>query len=356
MQFPRFPAARLATGLMLVFAMAAVLRADTLTLGNGDEVSGKLIRADAKAIIFNADLMGNITLQWKQIRTLNTAAGVVVIAVKGPPVSGTLTYANGQLYILPAAGPEIIWPLKRVHLILSPVLFNRYIARHPNAFQGWHGAIAGGLSFVSATQSSRSYTTTINLTRPIPNVSWLPPRSNTQFSLQETYGSLTQPGFPEVKTSVFSTQLEQDKYFSGQFFVLGRGQLDHNFAQGLQLQQSYGSGIGWTALPNLNLKVDLHVTIQQFFAAPRARFLASDIAETYARKFGAVQLTEALSADPSYTQSNAFQATGSTAFAVPIYKRLGFQTTLSDSYLGNPQPGFRHNSFQFSTGLQVTLP
>lgn len=350
-------AARFASGLALVLALSTFLRAaDTLTLGNGDEVAGKLVRADAHAIVFDADLMGNITLQWSQIQTLNTSASLVVIGVKGAPVTGTLSYADGKLYILPPVGEELIWPLQRIHMILAPPLYKHYIVQHPNALQAWHGAIAGGFSFVSATQSSRSYTASINLTRPIPDVSWLPPRSNTQFSLQETYGSLSQPGYPQVKTSVFTSQLEQDQYFSRQFFALVRGQLDHNFAQGLQLQQSYGSGVGWTAFSNFNLKADVHLTIQQFLTAPRTRFLASDLTETYARKLGSVQWTESLSAQPSYTNARAFQASGSTTFAIPIYKRLGFNTTVTDSYIGNPQPGFRRNSLQVSTGLQINVP
>lgn len=359
-----------APGLTLILILAALapdLRAGTLTLANGDQVAGTVVRADAKIIVFNAALMGNLSLQWKQIRTLNTSANVVVIGTEGAPITGQLSYADATLYILPPVGREIIWPLKKLRLLLSPALYKHYVVRRPNIVQAWHGAIAGGFSFINATQSSRSYTASINLTRPIPDVSWLAPRSNTQFSLQETYGSLTQPASGnqpalQVKTSVFTVNLEQDQYFSRRLFILGRAQLDHNYAQGLQLQQSYGSGVGWTAFANFDLKVDLHLTMQQFLptasapAAPRTRFLAADFAEAYARKLGRLQWSESISAAPSITSGNAFQTNGTTTFAVPIYKLLGFNTTLTDSYLQNPQPGFRHNSLQLSTGLQINLP
>ncbi|MGH9527515.1 MAG: DUF481 domain-containing protein, partial [Terriglobales bacterium] len=162
------------------------------------------------------------------------------------------------------------------------------------------------------------------------------------------------------KTSVFTAALEQDQYFSRSLFVLAQAQLDHNFAQGLQLQQSYGPGIGWTAFRNFDLKMDLHLTIEQFLAAPRTTFLAASIAETYTRALGPLHWSESISAQPPITNGqatgNTFQANGTTTVSVPIYKRLGFNTTLTDSYLGNPQPGFRHNSLQFSTGLQINLP
>ncbi|MGH9505603.1 MAG: DUF481 domain-containing protein [Terriglobales bacterium] len=357
-----------APGLMLILALAALapaLRAGTLTLANGDQVAGTLVRADAKQIVFNANLMGNLNLQWKQIRTLNTSAALVVIPNRGRPVTGEISYSAGKLYILPPAGQEIIWPVTGINLILTTALYKHYIVQRPNLLQGWHGSIAGGFGFVSATQSSQSYTASVNLTRPIPDVNWLLPRSNTQFSLQETYGSLTQPATAtepalQVKTSVFTAALEQDQYFSRSLFVLAQAQLDHNFAQGLQLQQSYGPGIGWAAFRNFDLKMDLHLTIEQFLAAPRTTFLAASIAETYTRALGPLHWSESISAQPPITNGqatgNTFQANGTTTVSVPIYKRLGFNTTLTDSYLGNPQPGFRHNSLQFSTGLQINLP
>jgi hypothetical protein len=39
-----------------------------------------------------------------------------------------------------------------------------------------------------------------------------------------------------------------------------------------------------------------------------------------------------------------------------VYKRLSLAVSTLDTFLNNPPPGFKKNSFQFTTGLTYTLP
>ena len=71
-----------------------------------------------------------------------------------------------------------------------------------------------------------------------------------------------------VQTSIFHADSERDEYFSQRFFTLADLSYDHNFSQGLQLQQVYGLGAGWTPLQDgkqqLDLRADVHYEKQQF--------------------------------------------------------------------------------------------
>ena len=49
-----------------------------------------------------------------------------------------------------------------------------------------------------------------------------------------------------MMTNIFHAGLEQDRYITPRVYVLGSMAFDHNYAQGLNLQQVYGGGIGWT--------------------------------------------------------------------------------------------------------------
>jgi hypothetical protein len=40
---------------------------------------------------------------------------------------------------------------------------------------------------------------------------------------------------------------------------------------------------------------------------------------------------------------------------MPVYKRLSLAITALDTFLNDPPPGFKKNSFQFTTGLTYTL-
>jgi len=56
------------------------------------------------------------------------------------------------------------------------------------------------------------------------------------------------------------------------FYAFGQGAFDHNFSQGLDLQQTYSGGIGWTLIDRANQTLDLKASLsyvrQQFSGAP----------------------------------------------------------------------------------------
>ena len=61
--------------------------------------------------------------------------------------------------------------------------------------------------------------------------------------------------------------------FRRRFSPSGKAQFDHNFSQGLNLQQTYGGGIGWSVIKRANESLDLKagVTyIRQSFAQSSA--------------------------------------------------------------------------------------
>ena len=41
---------------------------------------------------------------------------------------------------------------------------------------------------------------------------------------------------------------------------------------------------------------------------------------------------------------------------MPVYKRLSFTVGTIDTFLNDPPPGFKKNSFQFTTGVTYALP
>jgi hypothetical protein len=64
---------------------------------------------------------------------------------------------------------------------------------------------------------------------------------------------------------------------------------------------------------------------------------------------------------PAYNQPSAYSANETNSLTFPLYKRFRFQIGTLDSYLNNPptvdypSPLNRRNSFQFTTGINVTL-
>lgn len=336
------------------------LLADHLVFKNGDRLSGTLVRADANGVIFQAAMVGPSTVLWSHLRRLRTRQVFVLITTRFGLHRGRIEWRHGQIRVLHRGQVSAMFLPRQLAMIINPVLYARQVNAAYPVWAGWHGALSAGVSLVRGTQSVRSFNGSVNLSRATPRLSWLPPSSKTSFAFQGNYGRISQTGKPTVLTDIFNSSLEQDEYISQRVFLFANALFNHNVAQGLSLQQSYGGGIGWTIIKDpvsaLQVKSDLHWTQQAFYALPRSRFLATSLTESYGRKLTrAVMWTESLSVTPAITNSVAYQTAGQTSLVVPIYKSLSFNTTLIDNYLNNPAPGFQKNSLQFNSGIQFSL-
>jgi hypothetical protein len=261
---------------------------------------------------------------------------------------------------LAAAAPKAM-PLKTVGHVIEDSSFHKAV-ENPGLLRDWKGALTGGVTLVEATQKSATYTGGFNFVRVIPGQDWLSPRDRTQVDFNVTYGKVTQAGTPSVKTEIYHAHLERDEYLSSRVFVFGQLMYDHNFSQGLDLQQTYGGGFGWVVFRNDDQELDLKGGvnyIQQGFLAPNhnQNLIGSTFGESYNLKFThGILLAEQLGVTPAWNNTAAYSVVGSTNLTIPFYKRLNFGVGLVDNFLNNPPPGFKKNSFQFTTIVSYGLP
>ena len=127
---------------------------------------------------------------------------------------------------------------------------------------GWDGHITTGTSMIYSTQNTSLYQVDTALKRSIPTVSWLEPKLRTTIDFTLSAGKTTQPGTETTITNIYHVGGERDEYFSPRGYYLQVLSEDHNYAQGLVIQQKYGGGIGSTLFKKkdaeLDITVDLH--------------------------------------------------------------------------------------------------
>jgi hypothetical protein len=197
-------------------------------------------------------------------------------------------------------------------------------------------------------------------------VSWLEPKLRTTIDFTLSAGKTTQPGTETTITNIYHVGGERDEYFSPRGYYLQVLSEDHNYSQGLVLQQKYGGGIGATLFKKkdaeLDITADLHYENQQFQANSSAdvealtlHLIASTLTEDYTRKLGKIQFNEKVLADLAWNDASAFSASGTSSLRLPIYKNLAFSVSTIDNFLNNPQIGYKKNSFQFITGFTINL-
>jgi len=223
---------------------------------------------------------------------------------------------------------------------------------------------------VRSTQNGTTISAGAALVREVPGVSFLPPHNRTMFNLAEAYGKLTTPVIPQttppspesvVKTNIFHADAEFDRYFSPRLYALADTAFDHNFSEGLQLQQIYGAGLGYTAIKQpaqqLDLKAEIHYEEQKFIGdVGNQNLIGALFGESYRRSLPLrLVFTESGTVDPAFNNTNAYSAHVQAALAIPAYKRLSFSVSGADDYLHNPPLGYRNNSVQFVTGITYSL-
>jgi Protein of unknown function, DUF481 len=234
--------------------------------------------------------------------------------------------------------------------------------RRAGLFHAWKGSATAGVSLVLATQNDRSYTSAITLSRAIPTEPWMNPENRTALDFSSSYGELTQPGQPLTKTSIFHADAERDEYFSPHLYTFAQAAFDHNFSQGLNLQQTFGGGLGWTVVKGANEQFDLKAQLtyvnQQFdLGSQNQKLIGSVFSERYDHKFRyGIMLHEELSISPAWNNTSAYSANGNVLVDIPVSKHFSVALNTLDTFLNDPSPGFKKNSFQYTTGLTYALP
>ena len=354
---------------------------DVLVLNNGDTLHGKLVQEVGGTVTFHSDPLGDLTVKWDKIRSLQATENFAVlrtgVKLRGKRAAarlpeGSLEVTDQTVAIHPTnqepAGAPI--PVKDVQVIVSQAEMDKQLHHEPGFFGGWNGAATAGATLVQATQNQYSVSGSVGLVRVVPTATWLDPRNRTSADFSGSYGKITQPAytsggvlFPAVvtKASISHFDAERDEYISPRFFGLGQTAFDHNYGQDLNLQQIYGGGLGWTALKTSKQEADLKGTVQyekQSFisgaASANQNLVGSTISADYLLKLKLVTLTQGVAFVPAFNNARAYSANETDTFAFPAYKQFSFSVGTLDSYLNDPPataPPTKRNSFQFTMGL-----
>lgn len=374
-------------------APTAPAATDILTFANGDTLTGSLVREVSGTITFKSAELGEITVPWSKIRSLHTQGGYVVLENQpgvhvrhfvADALHGALTLNNGIIAVNPvepASEPATSTsriasvPVKNAQFILDEATFNRQVRHAPNFFEGWNGSATVGVTLVRGTQNQYTYTSAVTLARTVPTVAWLATRNRTTADFSSSYGRITQPAYVSAgalvpatytETSIFHADAERDEYVSARVFALAQTAFDHNFSQGLGLQETYGAGFGVTVLKRTAQTVDLKAALQyekQSFLTTASgtsqNLVGSTLSGTYFLKLPrGLIFNQQIAYLPAFNVTRAYSANETDTLTFPFLKSIAFTIGTIDSYLNDPvpaEPPTTRNSLQFTSGITYTM-
>jgi hypothetical protein len=359
---------------------------DFIVFVNGDQLTGRLIGVVAGTVSFHSDILGDVTIPVAKVKSLHAARQFAVIEKNqhitrktvGERVPiGSIDLEHDTVHLQSSQAQEKSFPLSQTSSLVDADLFHRELHNEVDPFYGWTGSITLGATLVTATNSAQTYTGAVALVRAIPTTAWLPPKSKTTLNLSATYGlakdsEIVSGGNEFQAASVSKTDIkhgdaEYDRYFSQDIFGLVNASADHNFGNGLQLQQSYGAGLGWSVFraPKniLDIKVSLLYEQQEFYngltsglGTPNVNLVGAALGENWAHTFAhGVKINQYITLTPTFNVVRAYSGVANANLVFPVYKKLNFSLSSTDNYLGDPPQGFKRNSFQFTAGITYTL-
>lgn len=365
-------AVTLACGLALAQTTPPKPPPDTLTLTTGETLIGHFVRSTGGNVVFKSDALGELTIAWAKVKELHAGEKYVVVAkgIKLTRKTGTATLPQGAIDeaeqtitvgAAPGASPQKI-PVGDANNVVDEATFQNVLFHSPGFFEDWRGAISGGATIVQATQEARTFTGGISLVRLTPAENWLSPRNRTIFDFTAADGFTIQPGTAKVKTEIYHVDAERDEYFRGKdLYGFAAAAFDHNYSQGLTLQSNLGGGLGYTVVKHANTTLDFKGSItyirQSFSAQENTQSLmGSNFVETFMHKTGkGILFQQQVIITPTWTTLHDYSWLAGGSVTIPVFRRLGFTTGVTDSYLHNPPPAFKKNSFQLTTALTYTL-
>ena len=251
---------------------------DVLIFANGDQLTGKLESVTGGNVIFKSDMAGTVTISIDKIKELKSGAEFAPApqrrrrrAKRTCPRAPSRSQTS-KLILTPAPNePPAVVPADDVDYLIDRASFDQQMVTRPASSPDGVANITGGANIVRSTTTGTTFYAGLTLVRAIPTVPWMAPRNRTTVNVSESYGKLSTPVIPpttpptpasEVLTNIFHADAERDQYFSPRLYALADASWDHNYGQGLQLQQVYGAGIGYTAIKTpkqeLDLKADVH--------------------------------------------------------------------------------------------------
>jgi hypothetical protein len=338
--------------------------ADTVSLKNGDHVTGIVTSADAKTITLKTDFAGAININWSSIQEITSDYMLYVLTPDKQMVSGPITVEGTDMVVHTKANGAMHVPLASLSVVRSPEAEAAYEkSLHPPFTADWKGAVNAGL----ALARGNSETTNLNLGFEAARKTL-----NDQITLSSStiYSSNDAPVGGGVTANEILGAGRYDRNFDrGALFGFVSGDFTHNALQGLNLQSIYTGGLGWHAIhsPATTLDVLSGINYTRASYSPIAgstttvpvqqNIAGATVGENFRHQFGAITtFTEDFNFYPNITDAGPYRFAFDAGAATKISKWLGWQVTFSDRYVSDPPiQGTKANDVVFSTGITASF-
>lgn len=358
--------------LLAAILFCPALFADTISLKNGDRLTGTIVKSDAKTLVLKTEFAGEVTLQWAAIDAIASTQPLHVGLAGGQMVAGTVATKDGQIQVTTQSAGVVSASKDSVLVIRSDSDQAAYDAaqerlQHPRLGDFWSGTLDTGLSVTRGNSSTLSYTLSGRAVRATD-------RDKITVYTTAVYGKTETTTPSQVIAHQIAGGVRADINFSPRWFVFAGTDFNSNALQYLDLQNVVDGGVGGHVIKTKKTQFDLFAGAgynQEFFgsysvtnpappppttiiAAVTQRNAVANVGEQFDAKIGKRSaFSETFNYFPNLSGPSGYRYTFNTVFSTAISRWLAWQFSLSDNFLSNPPNAIKGNDLLISTGLRL---
>lgn len=83
----------------VIMLVPSSVLADRITLKNGDQLTGDIIKSDEKALVIKSEFAGEVSVQWAAVDTISSTQTLHVGLKDGQTIVGTATPTDGKVQL-----------------------------------------------------------------------------------------------------------------------------------------------------------------------------------------------------------------------------------------------------------------
>jgi putative salt-induced outer membrane protein YdiY len=323
----------------LAVVSAASAQAAKLTLANGDQVSGEIIRLKDQTLNLKSPLFGEVKIPWAQVRELRSDDGVRIQLADGSQLKGTLVLQpDGQVTV--AEGPE---QPARTLARNDVAMLNPPVQDNSTKYSG-HATVGG--TFNRGNSRDDAVNIDAELVARAPT---------NRYTLNAESHEAKSSGLTTTSNRMLAGQY--DKFLNDKDYLFANLKAQTDKQADLNLRSTVGAGYGRQFVENeltkLSAETGLSYVNENYDLAPNKSFPAATFGLKYEQKLFDSKLVLFNQTDVTVSLSNTQDALlkNKFGFRVPIANGLNLSTQLNLAYDKSPPPGVKRTDTSLVVGV-----
>jgi putative salt-induced outer membrane protein YdiY len=351
---------------------AALVRADQVTLKNGDRLSGAIVKTDddKKTLEIKTELAGDVTLQWDAVTAIVSSQPLHLTLSDGRVVTGTVTTTDGKLSVATKDAGEVSTERAAVKAIRNDqeqAEFDQL--QHPRLRDYWSGLFDLGLSVTEGNSATSALSIASKAARVVP-------KDKLSLYYTQVYAKDSNRDPAVTTANAIHAGIRYEFNLNPKVYVFAFTDFDSDALQNLDLRNVLGGGLGYHFIHSKNTQLDVFGGAsfnQEYFSTylttnplpPPAEILVPSesrhsaevlAGESLSTKLGSrTTITEQLTFFPNVSNLGEYRINFDAGATTKLNSWLGWQITFSDRYISNPPLNLKGNDLLLSTGLRLTF-